>query len=159
MKTLRDLLRGDYSNITKALNTLYNKHKSVSIEPDGGCYSRGNIEWLYLTTITELIESDKQDPINTVVISRVPVDEFNDAEYFDISILPDKGERRSIEFVKWLEIIDAKITNPEDMQDHEIIYRILWEMTLHGFTEEDRSKSKLLSEKILKSIIKEKYGK
>lgn len=158
MSTLRDLLKGDYSHITKALELLYKKHNSVSFVPSHD-YTRGNFEWLYLTTITELLESDKQDPINTLVIQAVPVDEFNDSDYFDISIIPDKGERRSLEFVKWLEIVDAKIDRPETMPDSETIYLILWEMTLHGFTEEDRSKSKQLSEKILKSIIKEKYGK
>lgn len=159
MQTLRDLLKSDYKHITEALDLLYKKHEEVQIVPEGP-YDRGNLDWLYLTTITELLESDQSDPVNKVVISKVPIDEFNDSEYYDISILPEKGERRSLEFIKWMEIIDAELSvECGDLPYSEIIFLILWEMTLHGFTEEDRSKSKLLSEKILKSIIKEKYGK
>lgn len=159
MRTLRELLKGDYSHLTKALELLYVKHEEVEIVPEG-CYNRGNIEWLYLTTITELVESDVSDPVNKVVISKVPVDDFNDSEYYDISIIPDVGDRRSLEFIKWFEIIDAEIVlECEEVPASEIIFLILWEMTLHGFTEDDRAKSKKLSEKILKSIIKEKYGK
>ena len=60
MKTLRELLKGDYSHITKALDLLYKKHSSVSFQPSYE-FSRGNLEWLYLTTITELLESDNFD--------------------------------------------------------------------------------------------------
>ena len=159
MRTLRGLLKGDYSHLTKALELLYKKHEEVEIVPEG-CYDRGNIEWLYLTTISELIESRVSDPVNKVVISKVPIDDFNDSEYYDISIIPDVGERRSLEFIKWLEVVDAEIVlECGEVPSSEIIFLILWEMTLHGFTEDDRSKSKKLSEKILKSIIKEKYGK
>ena len=158
MITFRDLLKGPYRDITYALDSLYQKHKEEHILPNS--FNRDNIEWIYTSVIQDLLEPEISDSFNTIKISKVPEDEFNDKEYIDISILPEKGSPQSLEFVKWSEVVDSNIVEEGcSLSSGDKIFYILWELTLYGFDEDYISQCKLSHEKILNRFLKEKYGK
>jgi hypothetical protein len=119
-----------------------------------------NIEWLYSGVITNLIEIPKSDPLNSIILTLVPVDEFNDEEYVDVSIKPQNGKICAMDFLSWSEVIDAKIEVLGcSLDGGQIIAEILWEMTFYGFSESEIGNERNFLLNSMKSIMKEKNGK